>query len=85
MDLLVHGQVIQEKKALTDLTVPLARDNLHGLVRNLASKVINKFERKISGKGPVSAETKFTLFIQNEDINDVNKIVKPLQDCGILW
>ena len=35
------------KKALTDIAVPLARDNLPGLVSNLASNAINKFERKI--------------------------------------
>ena len=39
------------KKALTNLAISLARDNLPGLVSNLTSNVINKFERKISGKG----------------------------------
>ena len=36
------------KKALTDIAIPLARDNLPGLVRNLTSNAITKFERKIS-------------------------------------
>ena len=39
------------KKVITDLAIPLARDNLPGLVRNLASNAINEFERKISKKG----------------------------------
>ena len=34
------------KKEIIDLAIPLARDNLPGLVGNLASNVINKFERK---------------------------------------
>ena len=34
------------KKALTNIAVPLARDNLPGLVSNLTSNAINKFERK---------------------------------------
>ena len=38
------------KKALTDIAIPLNRDNLPGLVSNLTSNAINKFERKIGGK-----------------------------------
>ena len=34
------------KKALTNIDIFLDRDNLPGLVSNLASNVINKFERK---------------------------------------
>ena len=37
-----------EKKALTNIAIPLARNNLPGLVSNLTSNAINKFERKIS-------------------------------------
>ena len=43
------------KNALRNIAIPLARDNLPGLVGNLTSSVINKFERKISGKGGVRA------------------------------
>ena len=50
------------KKALTDLAIPLARDNLPELVRSLTSNAINKFERKISGKRAVRAGKGFTLF-----------------------
>ena len=39
------------KIVLTDLAIPLARDKLPGLVSNLPSNAINKFERKKSEKG----------------------------------
>ena len=51
------------KKALTNIAIPLARDNLPGLISNLTSNVIIKFERKISGKGAVRAGKGFYLFI----------------------
>ena len=34
------------KKALTNIAIPLAWDNLPGLVSNLTSNAINKFETK---------------------------------------
>ena len=64
------------KKALTNIAIPLARENLTGLVRNLTSSAINKFNKKISGKGAVRAGKRFTLFISNEDMNDIIKIIK---------
>ena len=48
------------KKALTNNTILLARDKLPGLVSNLTSNTISKFERKISGKGSGKG---FPLFI----------------------
>ena len=45
---------------------------------------INKFERKIGGKGAVTTGKKFTLFISNEDMNYIMKIIKSLQDLGVL-
>ena len=56
------------KKALTSIAIPLARDNLPGLLSNLTSNAMNKFEREISGKGAVIAGKGFTLYISNEDI-----------------
>ena len=50
------------KEALTNINIPLARDNLPGLVSNLASNIINKFDRKVSGKEVVRAEKVFTCF-----------------------
>ena len=39
-----------QKKTLTNVVLPLARDSLLGLVNNLNSSAINNFDRKISGK-----------------------------------
>ena len=44
---------------------------------------INKFERKISGKGAVRAGKGFTLFISTENMNDIIKIIKSLEDSGV--
>ena len=72
------------KKALTNIAIPLARDNLPRLVSNVTSSAINKFERKISGKGAVRAGKVFTLFILNEYLNDIIKIRKLLGYSGVL-
>ena len=37
------------KKTLANVAIPLVWDNLLGLVSNLTSNAINKFDRKISG------------------------------------
>ena len=55
-----------------------------GLVSNLASNVTNEFERNIKGKGAVRVEKGFTLFISNEDMNDIVKIIKSLEDSNVL-
>ena len=51
------------KKLLTNIAISLRRVYLPELVSNLTSNAINKFERKISGKGAVRAGKGFTLFI----------------------
>ena len=43
------------KKVLTKTAILLAIDNLPALVSNSSSNVINKFERKIRGKGVARA------------------------------
>ena len=73
-----------DKKVTTDLVIFLARDNLPGLVNNLASNAINKFKRKISGKEVVSAGKGFTSFILNEDVNKIIKTIKSLKDSNEL-
>ena len=72
------------KKALTNIAIPLDRDNIPGLVINLTSNAKNKFERKVSAKGAVRAGKGFTLFISNEDMNDIVKIIKSLDDSSVL-
>ena len=47
------------KKALTNISITLARDNLSGWVSNLTSNWINKFERKIVEK---------ELWVQEKDL-----------------
>ena len=39
---------------------------------------------KISGQGDVRAGKRLTLFISNEHMGDIIKIVKSLQDSGLL-
>ena len=72
------------KNVITDRAILWAINNLPGLVSNLASNAINKLKRKISGKGAVRAGKGFTLFISNEDMNDINKIMKSLENSNVL-
>ena len=72
------------KKALTNFAIPLARDNLPGLLNNLILNAVNKFEIKISVKEDVRAGKRFTLFISREDMNDIIKIIKALEESGVL-
>ena len=71
------------KTALTKIAIPLARDNLPGLVSNLTSDAINKFETKASRKGAVRAGKGFTLFISNEGMDDVIRNKESLEDLGV--
>ena len=45
---------------------------------------INKFERKLSGKGTARAGKRLNLFISNEDLNVVINIINSLQDSEVL-
>ena len=72
------------KNALIDLAIPLARDYLPVLVSILASNAINKFERKITGKGDARTGKRFTLFISNDELNAIIKIMKSVEDLGVL-
>ena len=49
------------KKEPTNIAIPLGKDNLPGLISNLISSAINKFDRKISGEEAVSAGKGFNL------------------------
>ena len=64
---------------MLDLNVLLAKDVLPKLATKTTSSVLDKLERKISGKGAVRAEKGFTLFISNEDVDDIFKIVESLK------
>ena len=54
------------------------------MITNLTSNAINKFERKISGKGAVRAGKAFILFISNEDMDHIIQIIKSLEDSSVL-
>ena len=71
------------KKAPTNIVISLARDNLLGLVSNLTSNAIDKYERKISEKGAARAGKGFTLFTLNEAMNEIITIIKLLEDLGV--
>ena len=66
------------KKTLTNVAIPLDRHNLLGLESNLTSSAINKFNRKIGETRAATTGKRFTLFILNEDMNDIFKIIKSL-------
>ena len=72
------------KEALTNIAISLGRDNFPGLLSNLTSKAIHKFESKISGKGAARAGKGFTVFASNENMNDIARILKSLEDSGVL-
>ena len=61
------------KKALTNIAVPLSRDNLPGLVHNLTSNALNKFERKMSGREAVRSGKGSALFSLNQDMDCILK------------
>ena len=61
------------KKALGNVAIPLVRYNLPGLVTNLNSSAINKFDRKIRGREGVRAKKGFALSFSNKDMNDVKQ------------
>ena len=72
------------KTASANIAIHLAKDNLPGLIINLTSIAINKFDIKISGKGAVRAGKGFTLFIWYEDMNEIIIIIKSLEDSDEL-
>ena len=51
------------KKVLTNTATPLARDNLIGLLNNLTSNVMIKFERKKKMKKVLSEQEKDLLYL----------------------
>ena len=62
------------KKVLWHLDVPLAKEVLPKSATKATSSVLDKFERKISGKGAARAGRQFTLFISNENMDHIKII-----------
>ena len=69
---------------LVDATIPLAKYNLPGLVNNLPSNAVYKFERKTIGKRAVRTWKEFILITLNEDMDGIIKFIKTLEDLGVL-
>ena len=76
------------KKVKTDLPICLSKSNFPGLVSRIASNatwnVIDKLGREINGKRSVKGGERFTLFISNENMNDIIKVIKWLEDLNVL-
>ena len=76
------------KKVIADLPICLSKSNFLGLVNRIASNatwnVIGKLGREINGKGSVKGGERFTLFISNENMNDIIKVIKWLEDLNVL-
>ena len=76
------------KKVIADLPICLSKSNFLGLVNRIASNatwnVIGKLGREINGKGSVKGGERFTLFISNENMNDIIKFIKWLEDLNVL-
>ena len=68
------------KKALENVVISLTRDNLSGLVSNLTLNAINKLKKKNKWKEAIRSEKGFTLFILNDDVDDITKITKSLEN-----
>ena len=77
-----------KKKSNIELWCSFGWRCLPGLVGNIAlnaaSNAINKIERRISGKRVAKAGKEFTSLISNEDKNDIIRIIKSLEDSGVL-
>ena len=72
------------KKTLLDLAVSLAKNILPKLATKPTSSVLDKFARKISGRGAMRAGKGFILFISNEDMDDITEMVGPLEKSVLL-
>ena len=74
------------KKVLLDLAVPLAKDVFSKLATKSTSSVLNKFEKKKkkTRQGTVRTGRGFILFISNDDIDDIIKIVESLEKSVLL-
>ena len=72
------------KDALMKIDVPLAKDILPQLATKATSSIKYSFERKMRWCGAVRAGKGFTLFISNEDMDDVIRIIQSLEKSRVL-
>ena len=62
----------------------MTKDVFPKLAAKAALSILHKLKKKVSGKGAVGAGKGFTLFISNEDMNNIIKIRKSLEKSGLL-
>ena len=75
--------VIKVIKTLIDLAVPLV--NVWSKVATMTTlSILDKFERKVSRLGAVRTGKRSTLFISSEDMDEIIKIVKLVEDADLL-
>ena len=72
------------ERKIFDLAVRLTQDLLPEKAAKATWSVWGKCKRKISGKGAVRAVKRFILFVTNEDIDDIIKIIEPLEKSILL-
>ena len=73
-----------DKKALVGPIVPLIKDCLPKLVSKATLFVLDKFERKVSGRGVAKVGKKLTLFYLNEDMDYIIEMAESLEISGLL-
>ena len=66
---------LNETKILTDVAIPLTRDNLPALESSITSNT-KKMIIIISGQEAVQTGKRFTLFISNEYMNNIIRNIK---------
>ena len=72
------------KKALIDLAIRLSKHVLPKLATKKTASILDKFGRKISGRGAVMTGKVFTLFTLNEVMDDIIKMPKSLENSALL-
>ena len=73
---------------LIKFTISLAKDILPQLVTKVTSSILDNFDRNMHGRatgtGVLRARKGFTLFILNEDMDNIIRIIKLLEISGVL-
>ena len=72
------------KKSLRNVAIPLVGDNLSTLASSLTCNAQNKFEKKNKWKRSCASKNRIYIFLSNEDMNDIIKIIKLLEDSNVL-
>ena len=73
-----------EKESLVNVPVSLAKNILPKLAIKATSSALDEFEWKISRQGAIRAAKWFTLLVSNKDMDDIIRIVRLLENSGLL-